>query len=60
MVTDWHACLGADRFEHLQLMKFVWRQHIHNLAGWNSTYIEDLDLEVPTEYRELLCEDEEG
>jgi hypothetical protein len=43
--------LGAARFEELQIMKFVWRNTISDLAAWNSAETEEVDLGC---YEELL------
>jgi hypothetical protein len=53
---DRRARLGPKKFEELQVMKFVWRNNIPDLAAWNSAHVEEVDdLE---EFRELLdCDD---
>ena len=53
--TERRACLGAERFEELQIMKFAWRDNIPNLAQLNSENVEQVDFE---EYEDLLAEDE--
>jgi hAT family C-terminal dimerisation region len=45
------ASLGAKHFEELQVMKFAWRKNVNDLATWNSTQIEEVDLD---EYSEML------
>ena len=57
VADDRRARLGPTKFEELQLMKFSWRNDIHNLATWNSGQIEEINLD---EYRELLALDELG
>jgi len=43
VATKRQARLGADHFKELQIMKFVWRNNIGNLAAWNSAQIEEVD-----------------
>ncbi|RDB30355.1 hypothetical protein Hypma_007292 [Hypsizygus marmoreus] len=49
------AHLGSRRFEELLLMKFTWRNSIADLAAWNSSQIEEVNLE---EFKDLLSADE--
>ena len=49
------ACLGAERFKELQVMKFAWRDSILNLAQINSEEVEGVEL---GDYEDLLAEDE--
>jgi hypothetical protein len=53
--VDRRACLGATRFEELQLMKFAWRQNITDLASWNSGLVDKVDSGL---YSNMLAEDE--
>lgn len=39
------ASLGAKHFEELQIMKFAWRKSQGDLATWNSSQIEEIDLD---------------
>jgi hypothetical protein len=52
IATDHRARLGADRFEHLQVLKSAWKDDILDIAAWNSA--------VMMEYRELLAVDDEA
>jgi hAT family C-terminal dimerisation region len=54
--TDYHARLGADRFEQLQVMKHVWCASIVDFAAMNSDVFEDVFLE---DFRELYRIDNE-
>jgi len=51
MVDDYHACLGAKRFEELQIMKFAWHNTVPDLAAWNSAEVKEINSE---EFRVLL------
>ena len=53
VVTDRHAHLGSDRFEEILMMKFVWKDAIHNFASWNIGEVTNVDMQ---EYEELLHE----
>jgi hypothetical protein len=55
IADDQRSRLGAKKFEELQIMKFVWRNNIPNLAAWNSAEVEEVDSD---EYQELLAADE--
>ena len=37
--------LGAKHFEELQIMKFAWRKSQGDPATWNSSQIEEIDLD---------------
>lgn len=52
---DRRASLGAKRFEELQVMKFAWRRNITDVTAWNSSQVEEVDLD---EYCEMLEADE--
>jgi hypothetical protein len=39
------ASLGAKRFEELQIMKFAWRKGLSDLATWNSSQVEEVNIE---------------
>lgn len=54
IADDRRARLGPKKFEELQLMKFAWRNNVSDLAAWNSSQIEEMDL---TEFTDLLEED---
>lgn len=44
--TDYRrASLGAKHFEELQIMKFAWRKSQGDPATWNSSQIEEIDLD---------------
>jgi len=55
-MTRCHAQLGVMRFEELQVMKFVWRNTIGNLATWNSSQVEEINDEMG-EYQDILVTD---
>jgi len=57
-MTRCHAQLGVMRFEELQVMKFVWRNTIGNLATWNSSQVEEINDEMG-EYQDILVTDGE-
>jgi hypothetical protein len=46
-----HACLGTDRFEQLQMLKFEWKELETDYVAWNSDQVEEVMLD---EYAELL------
>jgi hypothetical protein len=56
VATDRRVRLGAQKFEELQLMKFAWCQGVINIAVWNSSKVEQVDIE---EYKDLLVADVE-
>jgi hypothetical protein len=56
VATDQRARLGGQHFEELQLMKFAWRHNIVNVAAWNSSEVEQVDLE---EYKDFFIADGE-
>lgn len=56
VATDRRARLGAKRFEELQLMKFAWRHSVVDVAAWNSSEVEEVDVE---EYKDLFIADVE-
>jgi hAT family C-terminal dimerisation region len=58
VATKHHAQLGAARFEELQVMKFVWRNNIGDVAAWNSCQVEEIDGKM-REYQDLLVADGE-
>jgi hypothetical protein len=55
-VTDRQACLGAERFEQLQVLKFAWRKSAVDCAATNSLIVEEVLLE---DFKELLHLDDE-
>jgi hypothetical protein len=57
IATKRRARLGAEHFEELQMMKFVWRNNIGDLVAWNSAQVEEVD--ELKEYEDLLMGDEE-
>ncbi|KIM62812.1 hypothetical protein SCLCIDRAFT_118580 [Scleroderma citrinum Foug A] len=60
IATDRQSCLGADKFEYLQVLKHTWRSNINDCAATNSTTVESIVDEVQLEqYRELLIHDSE-
>jgi hypothetical protein len=54
VASDQRARLGAQKFEEIQLMKFAWRQDVVDIAAWNSSEVEQVDVE---EYKDLLAAD---
>jgi L-cysteine desulfidase len=52
---DHRASLGAKRFKELQVMKFAWCRDVVDIAIWNSTQVEEVDID---EYCEMLAADE--
>ena len=53
IATDRRSRLGADKFEHLQILKHAWRKTISDHAKQNSFEVEII------EYRELAERDQE-
>ena len=54
-MTDCCSCLGAERFEELQIMKFAWKDTIQDFAAWNAVQVEEeVDM---GEFEELLADD---
>ena len=56
-VDDKHTCLGCEKFEEIELMKFLWRKGLDNLASNNTNVVEEVDL-VP--FCDHLHEDEDA
>jgi hypothetical protein len=56
IVTDRHNCLGAERFEHLQVLKHAWHSDTMDLSVINSSMIEEVPLEP---FKEFLAWDNE-
>lgn len=54
--TDRRSRLGAERFEQMQILKFLWRGSVVDYAAGNSTVIEDIMLK---DFEELLQLDDE-
>ena len=51
----WHSCLGLDKFEQLQVMKFLWCLKIINYASINSVAVlEEVDF---SEFEDLFSHD---
>ena len=55
--TDKHSCLGRERFEELQVLKFAWRPALVDHAAENSNEVEELD--VIQDFIDLLAEEQE-
>ena len=51
VATDRQSCLGAERFEQLQVLKHTWWCNIVNTIKLNSLDCEEVSLD---EYQELL------
>jgi hypothetical protein len=54
--TDRRSRLGAERFEQMQILKFLWRGSVADNAAGNSAIIEDIILK---DFEELLRLDDE-
>ena len=54
IATDRRSSLGAERFEELQMMKYLWRDNIPDLAALNVEQVEDVDMR---DFEELLAHD---
>jgi len=50
-VDNCHVHLGPKKFKELQIMKFAWHNNIPDLAAWNSSIVEEVDL---WEFEQLL------
>ena len=56
-VDDKCARLGCEKFEEIELMKFLWRKGLDDLVGNNTNAIEEVEL-VP--FRDHLRADEDA
>lgn len=54
--TNKRSRLGAECFEQLQMLKFLWRKSLVNSAQANSGIVEEVLL---NEYKDLLLVDED-
>lgn len=54
IATNRRNRLGADHFEHLQVLKYAWRQQIVDHAALNSDTVEEVLLE---QFKDCLCWD---
>jgi hypothetical protein len=54
VADDRRSRLGSGKFEQLQIMKFAWRNTIPDLAAWNSSEVEEINI---GEYTGLLGAD---
>jgi hypothetical protein len=54
IADDYRSRLGAGKFEQLQILKLAWWSNIKDLAAWNSSLIEEVNL---LEYEELLADE---
>jgi hypothetical protein len=57
IATDKCACLGHERFEELQVLKFAWRPTLVDRAAENSDKIEEVD--VIQDFKDFLTEEQE-
>ena len=57
IADDQRARLGPKKFEELQLTKFAWRNNVPDLAAWNSSQTEEVDIGEFAEFTELFDED---
>ncbi len=56
-IDDKCARLGCEKFEEIELMKFLWRKGLEDLAGNNTNVIEEVEL-VP--FHDHLRADEDA
>ena len=56
-VDDKCTHLGCEKFEEIELMKFLWRKGLDDLASNNTNVVKEVDL-VP--FHDHLCEDEDA
>jgi hypothetical protein len=54
ITSDRRSCLGAKRFEQLQMLKFEWQGSMTDYAGWNSGKVEHVNMD---DFVELLDAD---
>ena len=57
IATDQRSRLGADKFEHLQVLKHAWHFSISDHAATNSVTVESVD--ILEQFKELLVHDGE-
>jgi hypothetical protein len=55
IATDRRSRLGADKFEHLQILKHAWRSSITDHSMVNSQHVTEIAIE---EYRDFLIQDD--
>ena len=56
IASDRRANLGPVVFEELTIMSSAWRPMLRDVAAWNSTQAEDVDL-PDFEYEQMLIDD---
>lgn len=56
IATDRRACLGPIVFEELVIMKSAWGPDLYDMAAWNATQVEEVNL---LDFEEILLEDAE-
>lgn len=59
IATDKRSRLSAERFEQLQILKFVWRSSIIDRATDNSNEIEEISEGDLQEFRDILANDDD-
>ena len=62
IATDWQSRLGADKFEHLQVLKHAWHSNIKDRATTNSVAVESIDIDPELQleqFKELLIDENE-
>ena len=62
IATDQRSRLGADKFEHLQVLKHAWRSNIKDHATTNSVAVESIDIDPELQleqFKELLIHENE-
>ena len=57
IATDRRASLGPIIFEEIVVMKSAWGPDLYDLAAWNESQVEDVDL---FDFEELLLNDTNG
>ena len=57
IATAWHSQLGSERFEELQVLKFLWRKDIVDMAAVNADDIE-VQHAIGVEFEEFKALDE--
>ena len=60
ITTDHCACLEADQFEQLQVLRSAWKDDILDIMAWNSAMIEEVEADMMMEYQELLAVNDEA
>ena len=51
------SCLDADRFEELQIMKYMWHSQVKDVLTLNYNMVEEVNVDEYQEFQELLKAD---